>query len=238
MQILPAVDVLDGAVVRLTRGDYDDVTVYGDDPVAMAVSFVADGADLVHVVDLAGARDGTHDLELWRRLGTAGIPYQVGGGIRDASRAEAAVAAGATRVVVGTAAVWAPAARTEILGAVGADAFVAALDVSDGRARGAGWTDEGRPLAEVAAELQSVGVRRALVTGIARDGMLTGPDVGVLDEVAAAAPELALIGSGGVGTLDDLRALARHGVEGAIVGRALYEGRFTVAEAVAVTRET
>lgn len=97
--------------------------------------------------------------------------------------------------------------------------------------------DEGRPLADVAAELDAAGVRRALVTGIARDGMLSGPDLDVLAQVAAAAPGLALIGSGGVGTLDDLRTLARSGVEGAIVGRALYERRFTVAEAVAVTRE-
>lgn len=238
MQILPAVDVLDGAVVRLARGRYDDVTVYANDPVAMAVSFVGDGADLVHVVDLAGARDGTHDVGLWRRLGDAGVPYQVGGGIRDAARAEAAVAAGASRVVVGTTAVWDPRARRDILETVGAHAFVAALDVEDGRARGTGWLDEGRPLSEVAAELQEVGVVRALVTGIARDGMLSGPDMDVLDQVAVAAPGLALIGSGGVGTLDDLHTLARHGVEGAIIGRALYEGRFSVAEAVALTRET
>lgn len=238
MQIIPAVDVLDGAVVRLTRGDYGTAIVYAPDPVAMARGFVAEGADLVHLVDLAGARDGTHDVALWSRLGEAGIPFQVGGGIRDASRALAALEAGATRIVVGTAAVWDAGARDEILDAVGPERFVAAVDVSDGRARGSGWTDGGRPVALVAAELDAAGARRALVTGIARDGMLSGPDLDILGAVSRAAPGLALIGSGGVGSLADLSELADAGMEGAIVGRALYEGRFTVGEAVAHMQET
>ena len=238
MQIIPAVDVLDGAVVRLTRGDYDTAVVYASDPVATACGFVDEGADLVHVVDLAGAKDGSHDVSLWSRLGAAGVPFQVGGGIRDAQRARTAVSAGAARVVVGTAAVWSPGARGEILDAVGPESFVAAIDVRDGRAHGAGWMDEGRPVATVAAELAASGVRKALVTGIARDGMLSGPDLEVLGAVARAAPELGLIGSGGVGSLADLVALAATGAEGAIVGRALYEGRFTVREAVAHMRET
>jgi phosphoribosylformimino-5-aminoimidazole carboxamide ribotide isomerase len=238
MQIIPAVDVLDGAVVRLSKGDYDTAVVYAADPVATATGFVDEGAELVHVVDLAGARAGTHDVQLWSRLGDAGIPFQVGGGIRDARRAAEAVDAGAQRVVVGTAAVWSPGARDEILAAVGPERLVAAVDVRAGRARGAGWTDEGRPVDIVAAELQAAGVLRALVTGIARDGMLSGPDLGVLATVARSAPGMALIGSGGVGSLVDLSALAVAGVEGVIVGRALYEGRFTVREAVAHMRET
>lgn len=235
MQILPAVDVLDGAVVRLARGDYERVTVYDDDPVATATRFQEQGAALVHVVDLAGARDGSHDVDLWKRLGERGIRFQVGGGIRDAGRAVAAVAAGAVRVVVGTTAVWAPAVLGEMLTAVGSDRVVAALDVKTGRAHGAGWRDEGRPVADVAAELQDVGVVRALVTGISRDGMLSGPDVEVLEAVARAAPGLALIASGGVGRLADLELLRSRDVEGAIVGRAIYEGRFTVRQAVAVS---
>lgn len=233
MQIIPAVDVLDGSVVRLARGDYDRVTRYAQDPVDTALGFMGDGAALVHVVDLAGARDGTHDVGLWRRLAGAGVSFQIGGGIRDAGAAEAAVDAGAARVVVGTTAVWDAGARDEILATVGPERLVAALDVRDGRATGAGWLDEGRPVAEVASELAEAGVVRALVTGIAGDGMLSGPDLEVLEVVHRAAPSLALIGSGGVSSLNDLRALRSVGAEGAIVGRALYEGRFGVAEAVA-----
>jgi len=232
VQIIPAVDVLDGAVVRLARGDYRAVTRYSDDPVAQALSFLREGAPLVHVVDLAGARDGTHDVALWRRLADAGVDFQIGGGIRDARTAVAAVGAGARRVVVGTAAVWDARARDEILATIGPARVVAALDVREGMATGAGWTDGGRPVGDVAAELAGAGVVRALVTGIARDGMLSGPDLEVLCVVRGFAPALALIGSGGVGSLDDLRDLRDAGVEGAIVGRAVYEGRFGVAEAV------
>jgi phosphoribosylformimino-5-aminoimidazole carboxamide ribotide isomerase len=234
VQIIPAVDVLDGSVVRLARGDYEQVTVYSDDPVSTAVGFMGEGAALVHVVDLIGARDGTHDIGLWERLAAGGVVFQMGGGIRNADIASAAVTAGAARVVVGTAAVWDAVARDEILDAVGADRFVAALDVRDDKATGEGWRDEGRPLAEVADELAGAGIRRALVTGIARDGMLSGPDLAVLEVVRSVAPDMALIGSGGVGSLEDLATLRRTGAEGAIVGRAIYEGRFTVAEAVAV----
>lgn len=236
MEIIPAVDVLDGAVVRLAKGDYDHVTVYDPDPVARALAFGAEGASLVHVVDLAGARDGTHDEALWARLADAGVAFQIGGGIRTAAIADAAIAAGASRVVVGTAAVWDPTARSDILAAVGPSRFVAALDVRNGHATGAGWLDEGRPLDVVAGELEAAGVVRALVTGIARDGMLSGPDLDVLAAVRRSAPDVALIGSGGVGSLDDLVALQAAGAEAAIVGRAIYEGRFTVADAVAAVR--
>ena len=235
MQIIPAVDVLEGSVVRLTKGDYTHITVYGDDPVAIARSFQDQGAALVHVVDLGGARDGTHDIDLWRSLAEVGVRFQTGGGIRNGAVAVAAVEAGAVRVVVGTAAVWDPQARNEIVAAVGSERFVAALDVRHGKARGAGWLDEGRPVAEVARELWASGITRALVTGIAGDGMLSGPDLDLLALVADAVPGMALIGSGGVGSLDDLAALAATDIEAVVVGRALYEGRFTIPDALAAT---
>ena len=135
MQIIPAVDVLDGAVVRLRKGDFGDVTVYGDDPAAAVRRFVDAGAALVHVVDLGAARTGKPTRALWEALGAAGLPFQAAGGIRDAAAAAATVAAGAHRVVAGTAAVRDPAALGAIARAVG-DRLVAALDVRDGLAYG------------------------------------------------------------------------------------------------------
>ncbi len=233
MQLIPAVDVLDGEVVRLVRGRYDKVTVYGDDPAAQAAAWIAQGAALVHVVDLAGARDGTPDRALWARLGSAGVRFEIGGGIRRAADVVGAVEAGAERVVVGTTAVWEPAVFGEMIAAVGAERLVAAIDVREGRAAGAGWLDEGRELATVLAELAGAGLVRALVTGISRDGTMQGPDVALLERAAALEPGLRLIASGGVGSLADLEALAPKPFEGVIVGRALYEGVFTVAEALA-----
>ncbi len=234
MELIPAVDVLDGAVVRLVHGRYDEVTVYGDDPAAQAAAWMAQGAGLVHVVDLAGARDGTPDRSLWQRLRAAGVRFEIGGGIRNVADATGAVEAGAERVVVGTAAVWDRPVLEEMLAAVGPERLVAAIDVRNGRAAGAGWLDEGRDLATVLPDLAAAGVVRALVTGISRDGTMQGPDVELLEEAAALAPLLRLIASGGVGSLTDLEALAARPFEGVIVGRALYEGVFTVAEALEV----
>lgn len=231
MYVIPAVDVLDGKVVRLRQGRYDDVTVYAEDPVAMVESWIEQGATIVHVVDLAGARDGTSDRALWSRLGAAGLPFQLGGGIRTREDVETLLTAGAARAVLGTTAVWDAGALARILDAVGAEAVVAAIDVRDGRATGAGWRDDGRDLTAVLRDLVAAGVARALVTGIAGDGMLTGPDTELMRQVKGMAPELAVIASGGVGSLDDIAAVARLGVEGAIVGRALYDGRFSFAEA-------
>lgn len=230
-ELIPAIDVLDGAVVRLERGDYEAVTVYRDDPVAVANEFVAAGASLVHVVDLEGARSGVPDVALRRRFGDSGVPFQIGGGLRTVDEIVGAIADGARRAVAGTIAVWNEAELAAMVAAVGAEKVVAAIDVSGGRARGGGWLDDGRPVADVVAGLQRVGVVRALVTAISRDGMMSGPDLDLLATVAASG--LQVIASGGVGTVDDLTDLARQDLSGAIVGRAIYEGRFTVAEAVA-----
>lgn len=231
MYVIPAVDVLDGRVVRLHQGRYDDVTVYADDPSAQVSSWVEQGARIVHVVDLAGARDGAGDRRLWDRLGQAGVCFQIGGGIRTVADAQGAIAAGASRVVLGTAAVWEPEVVARIVEQVGTDRVVAAIDVRDGRATGAGWLDDGQDVGGVLIRLVDSGVTRALATGIATDGTMAGPDTGLLAEVARVAPELALIASGGVGSLDHVRGLAALDVEAAIVGKALYDGRFSFAEA-------
>jgi len=231
MYVIPAVDVLDGRVVRLRQGRYDDVTVFADDPAIMLRTWGDQGARIVHVVDLAGARDGAGDREMWAKLAETGVPFQIGGGIRTVETAAAAVAAGAARVVLGTAAVWDPDVVTEVVGTVGADHLLAAIDVRGGKATGAGWLDDGRDLADVLADLSAAGVTRALATGIATDGTLTGPDIALLEEVIDKAPELALIASGGVGSLADISAVAELAVEAIIVGRALYDGKFSFAAA-------
>lgn len=230
MQVIPAVDVLGGQVVRLLRGSYDEVTVYGSDPTAIASRWIEQGASMVHVVDLVGARTGHPDPILWERLAADGISFQVGGGIRDAATARLALGTGASAVVMGTATVWDP----QVLEAVGApDRVIAAIDVQRGQATGSGWIDEGKPLDEVLAPLESFGITRALVTAIVRDGTMSGPDLVLIGTVREAAPNLKITASGGVGELSDLRALAMAGCEAVVVGRALYENRFTLEQAIA-----
>lgn len=233
LEIIPAVDVLDGAVVRLTHGDFQHVTVYDDDPVRRARRWIDEGAALVHVVDLDGARSGEPDRKLWEELARAGVRFQVGGGIRTAATAEDALAAGAERVVLGTAAVWDPA----VLGRISQrNRVVAAVDVRAGRATGGGWLDEGRDLVDVLDDLAAEGVPRLLVTGIGRDGTMEGPEMELLDTVLADS-RFGVIASGGVGDLEDLRRVAAAGCEGVVVGRALYESRFTLPAALRVLSE-
>jgi phosphoribosylformimino-5-aminoimidazole carboxamide ribotide isomerase len=228
LEIIPAVDVLDGNVVRLMHGDYERVTVYGEDPVAQSLEWMRQGAKLVHVVDLEGARSGEPDSSLWARLADAGVAFQVGGGIRTAEIAEQALDAGADRVVLGTAAVWDP----EILGRISNPSrVVAAVDVRGGRATGGGWLDEGRNLDDVLDGLSSAGIRRLLVTGIERDGTMEGPSTDVLLSTVRHGG-FSVIASGGVGQLQDLDVIDRLGCEAVIVGRALYEGRFEVSDAI------
>ncbi len=234
IQILPAVDVLGGNVVRLERGDYDAATIYGTDPAAQLRLWSEQGAELVHVVDLDGARSGNPSFDLWESLGSCGVAFQAGGGLRSVTDAVRAAELGASRVVLGSAAVWEPDVLAELVERLGSDRVVAALDVRDGMAQGAGWLDEGKPVGEVAASVAERGVRWCLVTGIERDGMLSGPNTDVIELVKAAAPELQLIASGGVGSLEDLQDLDRRGYPQVIVGRALYEKVFTLTDALAI----
>jgi phosphoribosylformimino-5-aminoimidazole carboxamide ribotide isomerase len=161
-------------------------------------------------------------------LGKTGARFQAGGGIRSVAAAEATIEAGAERVVLGSAAVWDPRVLTSILGTIGPQRVVAAVDVRDGKARGAGWTDQGKPLADVLAQLAEAGVARALATGIATDGALSGPAIDLFLRCAELAPGIKLIASGGVSSLEDLRGLRSLPLDGVIVGRALYDGVFTL----------
>lgn len=234
MRLYPAIDLLGGSVVRLAQGRYDDATVYGDDPVATALAFVDQGADRVHIVDLDAARTGAGvnraaiarvvDAVSGRAL------VQVGGGVRSVADARELADAGVWRVVMGSAAVADPslvAAVAEVVPvAVGLDHRGGSLAVE-------GWTrDSGVDIARLAARME--GADAFVVTDISRDGMLTGPDtVGLA--LLAAGTHVPVVASGGVGTLDHLAELVAVGaLEGVITGRALYENRFTVAEALSV----
>jgi phosphoribosylformimino-5-aminoimidazole carboxamide ribotide isomerase len=239
MDLFPSIDLRDGQVVRLARGDYDAQTVYGDDPVAVAREFDAAGAHWIHVVDLDAALNGGNpNLSVIEAIcANVQARVQTGGGVRSVDDASARFAAGATRVVIGSAAVERPEIVDE-LSAYHPGQVAVGLDARGRDVAIHGWTDAtGLDLVRLAQQFDEVGVGALIVTDISRDGMLTGP---ALDQLAAvvAAVAVPVIASGGVASIDDLRALAAFEVDGkrlagSIVGRAIYEHRFTVAEGIA-----
>jgi phosphoribosylformimino-5-aminoimidazole carboxamide ribotide isomerase len=237
--LYPAIDIRAGHAVRLLRGDYERETRYDDDPAEAARRWSAD-AEYLHVVDLDGARQGTPaNLDAVGRIAeAAACPVQVGGGLRDAAAVAAAFETGVERVVLGTAALRDPAFLEEMLGRHG-ERVVAAVDARGGKVALSGWTQTSETdAAEAVADLTERGARRFLFTPIDVDGTLAGPGIADLERVAAAT-EAELLYSGGIGNLADLRSLvslAPPNVTGVIVGRALYEGRFTVAAAQAALR--
>lgn len=237
MLILPAIDLLGGKCVRLAQGDYSRETVYSDDPVEVASRFVDEGATWLHIVDLDGARSGSptnlHILASIRnRNPSVGIEF--GGGMRSIDAMKSALAQGASRVVVGSA-LTVSNELASICFRLG-DQTVAGIDTRDGYVSVHGWE---RSTAldgfEFARQMVQLGCRRIIWTDIESDGMLSGPNVPGLKQMVleSAVP---VIASGGVSKLEDLVAIAETGVEGAIVGRAIYEGRFTVAEAIESVR--
>jgi phosphoribosylformimino-5-aminoimidazole carboxamide ribotide isomerase len=235
--LLPAIDIRGGKAVRLLQGDYEQETQYDDDPVVAARRWADGGAGWLHVVDLDGAREGEPvNLEHVRGIVAAvNVPVQLGGGLRDSKKVEEAFSSGVERVVLGTAAVRDP-EMAEAVAAAHGDRVVASVDSRSGKVAAEGWT-EGTDLdtTEVIGELSRRGLRRFVYTPVNVDGLMEGPDLDSLREVAAAT-DAEVIYSGGIGALDDLRAVAGLGienVEGVIVGRALYEGRFSIAEAQA-----
>jgi len=239
MILYPAIDIRAGHAVRLLQGDYERETVYDADPAEAARRWAEEGAELLHVVDLDGARAGEpRNLDAVRRIAAAvPCPIQVGGGLRDAESVAVLLEAGAGRVVLGTAALRDPRFLDAMLAEHG-DRVVVSVDAKEGRVALQGWTEASEVgVVEAVAELGRRGVGRFLCTAIEVDGTMAGPALGELREIAAAT-SAQVIASGGVGSLADLEAVASlaaeaPNVEGAIVGRALYERRFTVAEGVA-----
>jgi 1-(5-phosphoribosyl)-5-[(5-phosphoribosylamino)methylideneamino] imidazole-4-carboxamide isomerase/N-(5'phosphoribosyl)anthranilate isomerase len=235
LTLLPAVDVADGQAVRLVQGAAGSETRYGD-PVDAALAWQRDGATWVHLVDLDAAFGRGSNAELLADvIGRLDVKVELSGGIRDDESLRAALAPGAARVNIGTAALEDPQWCDRVVGEYG-DRVAIGLDVRGRTLAARGWTRDGGDLYEVLARLEKAGCARYVVTDIRRDGTMTGPNLDLLRDVCrhASAP---VIASGGVSTLDDLRALAGlefDGVEGVIAGKALYAGAFTVAQALAV----
>jgi phosphoribosylformimino-5-aminoimidazole carboxamide ribotide isomerase len=236
-EILPAIDLRDGRVVRLRQGDFAQETAYSDDPVDVTRRFVADGARWLHVVDLDAARTGVHSngpavAAIIEAVGDR-VRVEVAGGIRDASAANAALAAGAARIVVGTAALRDPAFAGRLVATHGAERIAAAIDVRNGQAMGEGWSaaGPGRDAVEAIEHLADVGVATFEVTAIERDGLLGGPDLPLYERLVALGRG-SIIASGGISALDHLRTVLAVGCSGAIVGRAMYEGKLQLAEAL------
>ena len=230
--VAPALDVLEGRCVRLAQGERERVTVEGGDPGEAARRFVAEGAPLLHLVDLDGAFSGNPSPGLLERVveAAAGVPVQVGGGYRTLEAIEAALAAGASRVLIGTAAAG-PEFLAEAAPRYG-EGLVVAVDVRDGRVALEGWT-AATPLTptELVERCAEAGVARLLVTNVRRDGSLEGPDLELLEEVLAAS-SLPVLAAGGISGVEDLRRLRALGCEGAVLGSALWLGRLTLAEAL------
>lgn len=238
--LYPAIDVRDGRVVRLQQGDYARETRYADDPFELACRYAAQGATWLHLVDLDAARDGGYALlDLLTRIKSAtSLKVQSGGGIRDESGVEALFAAGVDRVVVGSLAIREPDRVKGWLAHFGAERITLALDASRSPAGewllpSHGWTQaSGASLLTLLDDYLGAGAQHVLCTDIARDGMLAGPALELYGELLARAPQVRLQASGGIRSSEDIREAATLGCSGVVLGKALLEGRFTLAEAL------
>ena len=232
MELWPAIDLRGGRCVRLLQGDYDRETVFGDDPVGMACRFAAGGARRLHVVDLDGAKEGKPvqaDL-VGRMVAAAGVPCQLGGGIRSVETARAYVAAGVQRLVVGSVAIEKPALLAELAHAF-PGRIVLGIDARDGKVAVRGWVETSSLGAiDVAKRHEHLPLAGIVYTDIAKDGMMSGPNIPALADMVRAVG-LPVIASGGVSNAADIRDAAAAGAAGCIVGRALYEGSLTLAQA-------
>lgn len=239
MIIYPAIDLRGGQCVRLRQGDYAQETVFGDDPAAMARRWADQGAAFLHLVDLDGARQGrpVNGDSVRRILEATGLPCQLGGGLRQEEHVEQALSWGVARVILGTRALqdpdWCERLARRFPGRV-----AIGIDARDGRAAGEGWLQESPVSAvDLARRVAAWPVAALIYTDISRDGMLAGPNLAATADVARAAGAVPVIASGGVSSLDDVARVAGAGLGGCIIGRALYEGRFTLADAIALARE-
>jgi phosphoribosylformimino-5-aminoimidazole carboxamide ribotide isomerase len=236
MQVIPAIDLIDGRCVRLMQGDFERETVYSDDPEAVARQWAAQGAARIHVVDLDGARTGVPvNMEAVDRIVAAvDVPIQLGGGIRTVDIAREALNAGVDRVMVGTAALDGG-IISDMLDALGPEGLLVSVDARDGKVVVSGWTqDGGTSVSDLVASMEHLGVRRVMYTDVTRDGTLTEPNYGAVQELVDQT-NVAVIAAGGIASVAHLVSLAALGVEGAVVGRALYTGDVNLAQAIAST---
>lgn len=239
--IIPALDLIDGQVVRLHQGDYGLQRQYGSDPLARLQAYQGQGAEVLHLVDLTGAKDpAARQIPLLKTLlAGVNVPVQVGGGIRTEQDVVALLEAGATRVVIGSTAVKQPELVQQWFTRYGAEALVLALDVRIDNAGVkqvaiSGWQENsGATLEQVIEQYQPFGLKHVLCTDISRDGTLSGSNVELYRAICQRYPQIAFQASGGIGGISDIANLRGSGVKGVIVGRALLEGKFTVTEAIA-----
>jgi phosphoribosylformimino-5-aminoimidazole carboxamide ribotide isomerase len=236
MEVIPAIDLKSGLCVRLFQGDYQQETVFSDDPVSVALGWQEQGAPRLHLVDLDGAAGGVPlNLEVITSIiHNLTIPVQIGGGIRDIETAESLLLAGADRVVIGTAAVENPSLVEALCQKHGNHRVVIAVDAKDGQVAIKGWLETTEVKAQdLVEQMALLGVRRILYTDISRDGTLTEPNFEANADLVRTT-DMAVLASGGIATLDHVRRLVGTGAEGAILGRALYTEAFSLREAIAV----
>ena len=237
MIIFPAIDLLGGKAVRLFKGDYNQVTVYSDNPLETAVSFKNAGAEYLHVVDLDGARDGdTANFDTIASLAkNSGLKPEVGGGIRSTETIERYLNAGVFRVILGTAAITEPGFVADSVRRFG-DHIAVGVDMKDGLVAIKGWTEvSDKDAFDFGREMDSIGVKTIICTDISKDGVLGGTNLELYRELSAAL-SLDIIASGGVSTLEDIRSLKTLGLYGAIIGKALYTGSISLSEAIDISK--
>lgn len=234
MLLFPAIDIKDGKVVRLLKGDFDTVHQVAEDPVATASTFLAAGARYLHMVDLDGARDGRRkNSDIVRAVVQTGIRVELGGGIRSMADLEAAFALGVWRAVIGSAAVSDPDFVKAAVARYGQERIAVGIDALNGKVRTAGWEeDSGLDYLEFARSMEEIGVKHIIFTDIDTDGMLSGPSYEKLEKLQQAV-SCRITASGGVSCNEDLRRLQAQGVDAAIIGKAWYAGKLDLAAAVA-----
>lgn len=236
MEIIPSIDLKSGRCVRLFQGDFQRETVFSDNPVSVALRWQNQGAARLHLVDLDGAAQGTpaNTAAISEILDSLSIPVQVGGGIRSLAAAEAFIKLGAGRVVIGTAAVEDPDLVRALCASLGSERIVVAVDAREGKVATRGWAnDTSVEVLDLAGQMAELGVTRLLYTDISRDGTLTQPNYQANQELAQKSG-MAVLASGGIAALEHVSRLKETGVEGAIVGTALYTGAVDLAQAIEV----
>ena len=243
MLLIPAIDLRAGRCVRLTQGRREETKVYDGDPVAIAKAYEAAGAQMLHVVDLDGAfsENNSHNRQKLREITSAlTIPVQFGGGLRRLEDVETVLELGTARVILGTLAIESPEVLKTLTDSFGSDRIAVGIDAKDGKVMTRGWEKEESTAAiTLALHVSSLGVKRIVYTDVARDGMLQGVNVEATCEIARASG-LKVTASGGVSSIDDLqrlKAASECGIDSVIVGKALYEGRFTITQALATCSE-
>ncbi len=236
MYIIPAIDLIDGKAVRLQKGDYNKVTIYSNDPVAVAKEFEAKGAKLLHVVDLDGAKDGTTaNLQTVKSIiENTSLSVEIGGGVRDMQTVKRYIDLGVDRVIIGTAAVSDPEFLREAVLMYG-DRVVVGVDIKDGYVAIKGWLEVScLSCHEFCRELCSVGVKTIIVTDISKDGMMSGTNIELYKDLNEKL-DINIIASGGVSSIDDVRTLTGMGIYGAIVGKAIYTGAIELCDAISAS---